>query len=291
PILLLVSLAPSVVTAAMALFLLGGFVGAMDIAMNANAVEVERRLGRAIMSSSHGFWSLGGFLGSAGGGVVIAALGDRWHGLIVALVGGALLAALWPRIYEDRPHSDAPHHPVRLPRSALPYIVGLMALFSMVPEGAVLDWGALYLRQAFDAPVVTSGLAFGAFAATMAATRFAGDAVRNRFGAVLTLRASALIAFFGILAAGLAPNAVVAITGFAFAGSGIANMAPIAFSAAGNLPGLAPGIGLSLVTTLGYSGLLAAPPVIGFVAEHTGFSPVFIALAFLLVVVFAGSSA
>ena len=287
PTLLWLTLAPDIPLAAAALFLLGGFVGAMDIAMNANAVAAEQHLRRAIMSSCHGFWSLGGFIGATAGGLMIEAAGPLWHAMAVTAIAGALTLLVWPLVFEDKPLENSARHPVRLPRSLLPYLVGLMALFSMVPEGAVLDWGALYLRQAFGADIAMSGLAFGAFAAAMAATRFAGDTLRNRFGAVSTLRISALIAFAGLLSAALAPYPALAIAGFALSGIGIANMAPILFSAAGNLPGLAPGIGLSLVTSMGYSGLLAAPPAIGFAAESTGFKVIFAALALLLLAIFA----
>src|SRR5690606_20297610 len=104
-------------------------------------------------------------------------------------------------------------------------------------------------------------------------------------GAVRTLRVSALVAAVGMLAAGFAPNMWVAIAAFALAGLGIANTVPSAFSAAGNHPGTSAGAGLSTVTLMGYSGLLVAPSAIGVVGEQTGFSPVFVGLALLLVVV------
>src|SRR5690606_29191266 len=84
---------------------------------------------------------------------------------------------------------------------------------------------------------------------------------------------------------GLAPDAWMAIAAFAFAGLGIANIVPIAFSAAGNQPGMASGTGMSVVTTMGYSGILVAPSAIGFIGERTGFAPIFVALAGLLVLV------
>jgi fucose permease len=155
----------------------------------------------------------------------------------------------------------------------------------MIPEGAVLDWAALHLQQELGANIATAGFAFAGFSATMATMRFLGDGVRDRFGAVNTLRVSSLVAAVGILTAGLAPSAGIAIAAFAFAGLGIANMVPIAFSAAGNQSGLASGTGMSVVTTMGYSGILVAPSAIGFIGERTGFGAVYVALAGFLVVV------
>ena len=115
--------------------------------------------------------------------------------------------------------------------------------------------------------------------------RFLGDGVRNRFGAVGTLRFSGFIAAVGMLAGGIAPNPWLAIAAFAVSGIGVANMVPIIFSAAGNQPGLSPGAGISLVTLMGYSGILVAPSSIGFVAEHIGFRATYVTLAFFLVIV------
>jgi MFS family permease len=290
PILLALTLAPNVITGAIALFLFGGFIGAMDVAMNANAVAVEKSMRRAIMSSCHAFWSLGGLIGSGLGGLVIAKLGVLGHAEIATLLAVIFLAIAWPMILADPPHPDEKKEKVRLPMVPLPWLLGLMALFSMVPEGAVLDWGALYLRQEMGASVALSGLGFAAFSLTMAIMRFAGDIVRDRLGGVKTLRICTLFAIVGMLIAAFAPTAELAIVGFAFCGIGISNMVPIAFSAAGNVPGLKAGIGLSVVTTMGYSGMLVAPSAIGFVAEHVGFAVVFMSLPVLLVVVLVFSN-
>jgi fucose permease len=165
------------------------------------------------------------------------------------------------------------------------YLVGLIALFSMIPEGAVLDWAAIYLREERGATLATAGLGFAAFSGTMAVMRFAGDRVRNRFGAVATLRVSSLVAAAGMLVAGFSAEPWIAILAFGFAGLGIANMVPIAFSAAGNQPGTSSGASLSTVTLMGYSGILVAPSAIGFVGERFGFAPVYVAVSILLVVV------
>jgi MFS family permease len=284
--LLLIVLAPNVPVAALALFLFGGFVGGMDVAMNANAVEVERRLRRAVMSSSHGFWSLGGFAGGGLGGLLIKDGGAVLHAIVVTILALAVfLLAARGLVTETQPTIRQKFR-FALPKNSAIYLIGVMALFSMIPEGAVLDWAALYLKQELGAGIATAGLAFAAFSGTMALMRFAGDAVRNRFGAVATLRVSALIAAAGMLVGGFAPNAWIAVMAFAFAGFGIANMVPIAFSAAGNQPGLSPGAGLSTVTVMGYSGILLAPSIIGFIGQHVGFSPAFIGVSALLIIVF-----
>jgi fucose permease len=284
--LLLVALAPNVPVAAVTMILFGGLIGGMDVAMNANAVAVERKLSRAIMSSSHGFWSLGGFAGGALGGLAIQNFGHLAHAAAVTFVAfAAVMLALRNLVAEPRSVASVHHH-FTLPRNPVIYLIGLMALFSMIPEGAVLDWAALYLQQELGADLATAGLAFAAFSGVMAFMRFAGDAVRNRFGAVTTLRVSSLVAAAGMLVAGLSPSPWLAIAAFAFCGFGIANMVPIAFSAGGNQEGMSSGTGMSVVTTMGYCGILVAPSAVGFVAERTGFGPIFITLSGLLVVVF-----
>lgn len=283
--LLPVALAPNLVLAIPAMFLFGGLIGAMDVAMNANAVAVERRLSKAVMSSSHGFWSLGGFAGGGLGGIAIQNFGPVAHAAMVTAAALVLLAAAARYLIAEAKPAAHEHRKFTLPRTATVYLVGLMALFAMIPEGAILDWSALYLRQELGAELATAGLAFAFFSGTMSLMRFAGDGVRNRFGAVATLRVSSLIAACGMLVAALAPWPWLAIAAFAFSGLGIANMVPIAFSAGGNQPGMASGTGMSVVTTMGYSGILMAPSAIGFAAEHVGFAPVFMALSGFLVVV------
>lgn len=285
--LLLVSVAPNLASAAAAMLLFGGLIGGMDVAMNANAVVVERRLGRAIMSSSHGFWSLGGFIGGGIGGLFIETYGAVSHGLAVTLAAFAAVLMAFGYLLGEEPQPVTEHRRFSLPRNPTVYLLGMMALFSMVPEGAVLDWAALYLRKEMGADLYTAGWAFAAFSGVMALMRFGGDAVRNRLGSVRTLRLSTLVAAIGIFAAALAPTPWLAIAAFAFAGFGVANIVPIIFSAAGNQSGLSSGAGMSVVTTMGYSGILVAPSAIGFAAEHAGFSPVFIVVSILLVVVSA----
>ncbi|MEF2551533.1 MFS transporter [Aurantimonas sp. A2-1-M11] len=301
---LVVVVAPSAVFVAIAIFFFGATMGGMDVAMNANAVAVERRLGRAIMSSCHGFWSVGGFVGAGIGGTLIEAIGALPHALAI---GAVTLALIWPvyrTMFDDRQVSagageesgdggwTAIKAAARRNRPALlkGLAIGILALFAMVPEGAAIDWSAIYLRQDLGAAIASSGFAFAAFSASMAVFRFAGDGIRDRLGAVRTVRLSLIVGIAGLWAVGLAPSLGWAIAGFALLGVGLSNIVPVAFSAAGNIAGLRPGVGLAMATSLGYSGILIAPSAIGFIAEHVGFTAVFLGMSGLLLVILAMSA-
>ena len=271
--------------------IMGGVTGTMDVSMNANSVAVERRLGRAIMSSSHGFWSLGGFAGGSLGALVIARFGAGVQVLLVAGISALIVAIAGGAMMHDAPHGRDPETGKRqrqtFPRKPVLYLIGAMALFTMVPEGAVLDWAAIYMKKDLGTSLAVAGFGYAAFSMMMAGMRFAGDRVRDRFGAVRTLQISGLAGALGMALAAGAPNGWVAIAGFAISGLGVANMVPILFSAAGNMPGLSPGAGIATVTMMGYSGILVAPSTIGFVAQSAGFRLTFAVLAVILLVVVA----
>ena len=285
----IVVFSPSLTVLVPAMALLGALIGCMDVAMNANAVEVERRLGRAIMSSSHGFWSLGGFVGGSAGAWVISHWGAEVQAGLVAVMTAAMVLSVMPLLRGEAPApviaTQTKQKAVLLPRDAGLWLLGALALFSMVPEGAVLDWAALYLQKDMGSDVFSSGLGFAFFAGAMAIMRFAGDSVRNRFGAVATLRVSGVLAAAGMMLAAVAPNDALAIAAFFVTGLGVANMVPILFSAAGNYPGVASGTAISAVTMVGYAGILVAPASIGFVAEAIGFRVTYAVLSLLLIVV------
>lgn len=282
-----IAYSPGIAPTIIGMVALGAFAGCMDVAMNANAVEVEKRLNRAIMSSSHGFWSLGGFAGSLAGGLFIERFSPEAQALAATAVALALviLAAPWLAAEPPAPRPQDGTRTQHWPREPAVYLVGMMALFSMVPEGAIMDWAALFLQKEHGASIAIGGFGFATFCAAMAIMRFLGDAVRTRFGAVQTMRISALTGCAGMLMASLAPFDWLAILGFGIAGIGIANTVPIAFSAAGNQPGTAPATGIAAVTMIGYSGILMGPSIFGFSAEHFGYQVSYFGAAMLLLVV------
>jgi MFS family permease len=290
PVLPMVVFSPNLWLLALFMAVFGAMAGCMDVAMNAQAVEVERRLNRAIMSSSHGFWSLGGFFGGSAGSFVIAHWGSEVQSLLTALVVAVLVLGAMPFLLPEAPvvksvETVAAPRTRLFPKELHVWLLGFLALFSMVPEGAVLDWAAIYLQKELGSDVFVSGLGFAFFAGAMAVMRFIGDSVRNRFGAVRTLRLSGLLGAAGLMGGALAPYDWVAIASFAVAGLGVANMVPIMFSAAGNHPSLPSASAISIVTMVGYCGILVAPSSIGFLAEHLGFRPTYAGLSLLLVLV------
>ena len=290
PVLPMVVFSPNLWLLALFMAVFGAMAGCMDVAMNAQAVEIERRLDRAIMSSSHGFWSLGGFIGGSAGAWVIAHWGSEVQSLLTAGVVAAIVLCAMPFLLPDTP-KPALAEAVATPRARLfpkdfhVWLLGFLALASMVPEGAILDWAAIYMQKELGSDVFVSGLGFAFFAGAMALMRFLGDGVRNRLGAVLTLRISGWLGAAGMMGGAVAPNDWVVIVSFFIAGLGIANMVPILFSAAGNHPRLPAASAISIVTMVGYSGILVAPSSIGFLAEHAGFRPTYAGLSVILILV------
>jgi MFS family permease len=278
-------LAPDVATLAIAMAAMGASIAMMDVAINANAVELEQSSGRAILSTTHGFWSVGGFLGGALGGPGIAMLGTSGHALMISAISLAVAALCWSRLVGapvTATVTTGATGPGLWRQGWTIYLVGVMALLSFVPESAVLDWSALYLSSHHGAGVAVSGLAFAVFSACMAAVRFFGDPLRNRIGEMPLLRASGVISATGMTIAALAPSGTIALGGFALAGIGLANLVPILFSVAGRHGGANPGAAIAAVSFIGYGGMLIAPTVIGVTAEQAGFPVVFLGLSGLL---------
>jgi MFS family permease len=269
--LLLPGLADSGPTLFGALLVLGVASGALDVAMNAQGIEVERVLRRPILSSLHGLWSVGLGLGAAAAALAAAAgLDPLPHFAIVAaaLAGASvvLLRGLLPAEHhvreEDEGEARAAVH------WTLPLLLlGVIAFCSFVGEGSASDWSAVYMTQELGTSQALGALAFTAFAVTMATTRFVADSLRARFGNVALVRTGSLVAAAG-MGFGLAVHEpAAAIVGFALLGLGLAAVVPIAFSAAGDLDARATGRLVGRVATLGYVGTVAGPIAIGWLAE------------------------
>ncbi|MGW7383696.1 MFS transporter [Streptomyces sp. NPDC054794] len=267
--LVLPSYAPNLYTLCLAMFAYGASAGMADVAMNALGVEVERLLGRSIMSGLHGMWSAGALIGSAAG-TLAAHLGSdaRLHFALAAAVLTVLGVLAAGQVLDLQPAEDEEPPPrfALPPRSAL--LIGAVGFCAVFAEGASLDWSAVFLRDRLDSSAGLAAASTTGFMLTMAVARIAGDAVVNRFGAVRTVRAGGVLSAFGGLLIVVAGHPAVAMTGFALLGLGIAVVVPLCFAAAGR-SGPNPSQAIAGVATITYTSGLVAPSLIGGVAQAT----------------------
>jgi predicted MFS family arabinose efflux permease len=283
----LLVLAPHPLLAAAGLFTIGGASAAMDVAMNSHGVGVEERLGRPIMSSLHAGWSFGAMIGAAFAALLVALGVDPRA--TVAAASALMLATLVATARRIGPGSAAAGEDT--PRFTLPsrgvVLLALLCLLVMVTEGAMGDWGGLYLRQDLGTERSVAALAFAFFTAGMTVGRVFGDRVNRRIGPVSLLRAGAVLTGVPLVAMLLAGAPAAALAGLFAIGLGVANGVPLMFSAAGRQPDTAPGAAIAAVSSMGSLGFLAGPPFIGFVADAVSLPWALSTLALGAIVVFA----
>jgi fucose permease len=280
------ALAPTLVGLGLALFFLGAAAGALDVSMNAQGVAVEKRYWRPIMSSLHGMFSVGGMSGAAATGLIAGAdvpLLPHFAGIaaVVVVIGAIACRPLLPAAAEGGAGGPG------FARPSLGLLVpGLVALASLLSEGAVADWSAVYLSTSLGAGTATAAAAFAAFSMMMAAGRFSGDRLVARLGGDLVVRAGGALAAAGLGLTLAIGNPVVAVIGFGLVGAGMSCVFPVVLSAAARTPDLPPSAAIAAVCTVGYFGFLLGPPMIGGLAELLGL-PAALSLVVLLCVLIA----
>jgi predicted MFS family arabinose efflux permease len=245
----------------------GAAAGAMDVAMNTQAVDVERGYGRPVMVSFHALFSLGGMLGSLMGSA--AAARNLAPAIHLTLAGG-LMAAI--AVFASRgllPQADGPAGAARPLGGWWRPLLGLSAIAFcvLVGEGAMADWSAVYLNQLTTAAFAPVG--YAVFSLTMAGGRLAGDWLHGRLGAEATVRAGSALAAVGLAGALALGSVPAALIGFACVGLGYSSIFPIVCSVAGKRAGSNPQAGIAAVAGTGYLGFLVGPPFIGFLAQAT----------------------
>jgi MFS family permease len=265
---------PSLLLLAIVGFAFGAASGGLDVAMNALGVQVEKALGRPVLSGLHGLWSVGSFVGAALGGLLLGGMSGPAHAVLIALIALSTLPVV-RRVADEG--GAAGGAMFALPSRAT-FGAGMLCFLVLVLEGAVMDWAGVFLRAERGHSLETAPYGFVAFGIAMAASRFMGDALRHRFGATRVVMVSGLVATAGMLIAVLSPTLPLILLGFAVCGLGVGNIGPILFGAGGALEPSAPGRGIAAVTTMGYGGFLIGPPLVGFLAEGVDFGFAFLVL-------------
>jgi fucose permease len=288
---------PSLPLLVVALLAFGAVHGTLNIAMNANAIEVQRTMGRPIMSSFHAVYSIGGFVGAGIGGLC-ARLG-LGAGTTFVVAGGVVVAmAVWASLWALPAAAMAPVER-RQADSGAPrgwrsdglLLLGLLAMCALVGEGTAADWSAVYLRDDLNTTAGFATLAFAAFSIMMTVGRLLGDRLVAAIGPVPLVRVSGIVASVGMAAALLINQPIAAVIGFGCLGAGMSSIAPQVYSAAGNRDPAHAGQALSQVVSMGYAGFLIGPILIGGASTIVGLPRALGIPALLVLLVAAGATA
>jgi predicted MFS family arabinose efflux permease len=279
----LLAIAAMPITMGATLLFFGAALGSLDVAVNIQAVEVERDAGQPLMSGFHAQYSLGGVAGAL---FVTALLSAGLSPVACVAIASALMLAMIsvasPRLLRTKAADGEAHF--ALPRGVV-LVIALLAAICFLAEGAVLDWSALLISGQGLVDVAQGGIGFTLFSIAMTAGRFSGDALTARIGDRPTLIWGALIAITGFALLLLAPVALLAMPAFVLIGIGAANIVPVLFRRAGSQKVMPPGLAIAAITTVGYAGILLGPAAIGFVAKHVGLTMAFWMIPAILVLV------
>ena len=255
-------------------FCLGAASGSMDVTMNGQAVLVERLWGKVIFSSFHAVFSIGMALGAAAGSV-FSKFAVPLQSHLLAMAGFGMLAVLWAStqlIKDPHPHAEnektaqnAKTDRFLALKAILPY--GLIAFCCMTGEGSMMDWSAIFMNKVVGQNEVVSAWAFGTFGVSMTIGRAFGDHLIAKLGKEKLMLIDALVAVVGLGIALAFASVWATFLGFFLVGLGVSTIIPIVFSSAGNIKNISPSVGISMATSIGYTGFFVGPPAIGYLAD------------------------
>lgn len=264
------SQSPTVFTLSIALFIFGFVGNTVNIAVNTQGLDVQHMMGKPILASFHALWSVGALVGALIGGWTLNHNYTTAAHYLIILVPVSLLAVLSygylvPK--DDKDHADKKLF--ALPDKAL-MLIGVICLCCTLCEGAMSDWSALYYQFVQQDLARKGTTGFTAYAFTMSIGRFTGDRLIHVFGYRRVLMIDALLIAGGMTLALATSWPVMVIIGFAMVGYGVSTVIPIAYMVAGQSATMRPSVALAAVSTVGFTGFLIGPPVIGFVAHEVG---------------------
>lgn len=250
--------------------LYGGTKGALDVTVNAQAIAVEQFYGRSSMSLLQGCWSVGGLIGAGIASVLLNhGYGVRFNLTAGAIVMGTAVFAVLPLLVTEQRKTDEAKVRFVLPDASL-LRLALIVFFGLFAEGAIGDWAAVYLRSNLKASLSLAAAGYATYAIAMASARFLGDWLIRRFEDKLILIGSGLLIALGFGLTLVARSLPVAIFGLVLTGMGVANVVPVIMTLTGKNTRMGAGPAISAVSTIGYFGFLAGPPLIGWLAVAAG---------------------
>ncbi|WP_338414615.1 MFS transporter [uncultured Sphaerotilus sp.] len=250
--------------------LFGAAMSCFDVSINAEGTVLESLSGRAVMSNLHGSFSVGAMTGAAlVAGLLRLAVPPAWQLAGIGLGAAALVMLTSGGLLDTHPAEageDGERAHFAWPRGML-LVIGLLIFTGMTAEGVMYDWCVLYLKQEVGMPQAQAALGYASFCGAMALARFGGDALRARYSERRLLGGSASLSAVAMAIVLLSGQPVVSLIGYAFVGAGLAPVVPILFNAATRVPGVSRAAAIASVSSIGYSGFLIGPPLIGFIAQ------------------------
>jgi MFS family permease len=249
--------------------LFGTVKGAFDISVNAQAMAVEKHYRKSSMSFFQVCWSAGGLLGAGAASLMLQHHGTIRADLSIAagLLGLCSILAL-PLLVNETVKPRAISKLV-WPNAALLRIAALGA-FGLLAEGAIADWASVYLHSNVGVTLSLAAAGYAAYAIAMAAARFSGDWLAQRFSGKSILHGSGLLIASGLGCTLLSHSWWPAVAGLMLAGIGVANIVPVIWGVAGRDTKMGAGPAISATATIGYCGFLIGPPIIGSLAVLVG---------------------
>ena len=266
--------------AAATLVLFGASMGAIDTVVNISAVIVEQASGKRLMSGFHGFWSVGGFAGAGLFGLWVGTLGLTPLASTLIAAGIMAVVLLLAQRYLLAYGGGGGGQLLAIPRGIVAFI-GVIACIAFLVEGAVMDWGGVFLTTVRGMDMAMAGTGFAIFSAAMLVMRLTGDFIVSRLGQKAVVLGGTLCTILGFLGVIYAPGAAMYL-GFFAIGVGAANVVPVFYSLLGKQDVMPLSTAVPAVSTLGYLGVLMGPAAIGFLAHAIGIADAFLFLAFLV---------
>jgi MFS family permease len=268
---------------ALCLFMLGVFGNMCNISVNTQGVNAEALYGRTIMSSFHGVWSTAGFTGAAIGAVMIKlSITPLLHFCIIALFV-IIMMLLFNKylLHTATSKTASPLKGIKKPESLL-IRLGIIGFCCLSCEGCMFDWSGVYFKQVVKAEGSLVSLGLISFMIMMAAGRFAGDRLAEKFSRKKMVQVSGVLIFSGMMLAVLLPHLITATIGFLIVGFGVSTIVPLLYSTVGKANLKVPkGIAIATVSSISFLGFLMGPPLIGYIAQLAGLQYSFMTIAFL----------
>ncbi len=265
------------------LLLFGACMGCVDVVINIQAVIVEKAADKRIMSGLHALWSVGGFAGAALFSLWVGSIGLSPFASTVIAVCTMLVLLLLSAKYLLPYGGEGGGALIAIPRGIVVFI-GLIAMISFLVEGAMMDWGGVFLTTVHGFDIAVAGIGFSVFSIAMLTFRLLGDSLVKHLGAKVVVIGGSLVSAVGFALVILGSFELMIYAGFFLIGTGCANIVPVFFSLLGKQDVMPISLAVPAVSTMGYFGILAGPASIGFIAHQTSLLASFAMLGTLVVI-------